>query len=155
MECLGNQIVIAHIIWLELFLYLLKWPLKETLFVPFIQCVKNDSCACKRSYMLRSSSHPQKTLLLKRFIRSPAFNSVTLWHHPTSPRRICIIYTFIAILAHRNWFRSAVCELTNQSRLVETLGCWSLKRRLNTELQHWTEWDVFFFFWALKQVKLF
>ena len=33
----------------------------------------------------RSSSLPQKTLLLKRLVSGPAFNSVTLWHHITSP----------------------------------------------------------------------
>ena len=39
----------------------------------------------------RSSSLPQKTLLLKRLISSPAFNSMTLWHHTTSSCHVYII----------------------------------------------------------------
>ena len=49
----------------------------------FCQCYKG-SCACKRSWKLKSahgsSSLPQKTLLLKRLIFSPASNSVTMSH---------------------------------------------------------------------------
>lgn len=33
----------------------------------------------------RSSSLPHKTLHLKRLVISPTFNSLTLWHHTTSP----------------------------------------------------------------------
>ena len=149
MECLGNQIVIAHIIWLQL--YLLKWSLKETLFV---LCAENDSCACKRSCMLKkvnvhtdgSSSLPQKMLLLQLLVSSPAFNSVTLWHYTMSPCHICIIYTHQLYWTHKHWFRSGVCELTNQSRLGRDFGKLVLKEtgEYTVELQHWTVWDVFF-----------
>ena len=37
------------------------------------------------SLVFRSSSSPQKTLPLKHLISSLTFNSVTLWHHNTSP----------------------------------------------------------------------
>ena len=40
-------------------------------------------------------SFPQKTLLLKRLASSPALNSVTLWHHTTSP--------FAKLLQHLVW----------------------------------------------------
>ena len=36
-------------------------------------------------FSFRSSSLPQKTLLLKHPVSSLPFNSVTLWHHNTSP----------------------------------------------------------------------
>ena len=75
------------------------FPLQEKLFVllpfcffpPFIQHIKG-SRECKISWRLkkvkvctyRRSSVPQKTLLLKRLVSSPAFTSVTLWHHNAS-----------------------------------------------------------------------
>ena len=56
----------------------------------------------------RSSSLPQKTLLLKRLRSSPAFNSVTFRHHATSPCLTYSTYTYSsASLAHKNVFSMA------------------------------------------------
>ena len=104
----------------------------------------------------RSSSLPQKTLLLKRLRSSPAFNSVTFRHHATSPCLTYSTYTYSsASLAHKNVFSMAA--LLSLALLSQVCASWPIsadwvfrRRGLketgaktetegNTELQHWTE----------------
>ena len=71
-------------------------------FPPFPHSFK-CSCACEISWMLemfkvrtnRSCALQQKTLLLKCLISSPAFKSVTLWHHTMLPS-----HTFESFMPH-------------------------------------------------------
>ena len=52
----------------------------------------------------KSSSLPRRTLLLRRLVCGPGFNSETLWHHTS---HICIILYAAASSACRNWFSAA------------------------------------------------
>ena len=86
------------------------------------------SCACKRSFKLKSLkstpnksfSLPQKTLLLRRLISSPTFNSLTSWHHTTSP---CHTFACVSWPIRGDWV-----DLKETTRF---------RQRGNTELQHW------------------
>ena len=59
----------------------------------------------------RSSSPPQKALLLKRLVRSPAFNYVTLWRHTTSQSYYLHNLCLAESLTWRNWFSRAALLL--------------------------------------------
>ena len=105
-----------------------------------VGCLWSKSCiSCTRSKQFkkakvstnRSSSLPQKRLRLKRLVGSPAFNSVTLWHHTASPCHTCVqLYTEIhgrtedtwRLKTRQSWSEtqlagSGMCVLTNQGRL--------------------------------------
>ena len=85
------------------------------------------SCVCKRSWKMnssptnRGSSFPQKTLLLNCCVSSPAFNSVTLWHHKVTHN-----LDLVANLVRKNWFSTALVLL-----VVLTQACMSWPIRAN------------------------
>ena len=68
-------------------------------------------CTCKRSWKRSKSSLPLKTLHLKRLVSSPAFNSVTLWHHSPSP-----------FMHLHNWCLAA--SWTCKNEFAPLLCCW-------------------------------
>ena len=70
----------------------------------------------------RSSSLPQETLLLKRLISSPDFNSVTLWHH-TTLHNLCLATS----LAHKSWFNTAALLLF--AMLAQACVSWRMRAR--------------------------
>lgn len=40
---------------------------------------------------------------LKRLVRSPAFNSITLGPDITTPCRVCVMYVYIHVRSEANW----------------------------------------------------
>lgn len=84
------------------------------------------SCACERGLgqTSRSSSLPQKPLLLKHLVRSVTFSYVTSWHQPTPPCHTFTSFTSKRLVWHVifdftvvSGAGSGVRELTNQSSL--------------------------------------
>ena len=113
----------------------------------------------------RSSSLPQKTLLLKRLLSRPPFNSKTLWHHHVTNylHNLCLV----ADLAQNNWFSTAALLLALPIR-----GDWAIRRgggalkrlqlkksvsdREETQsCNTWTVWENWCVLWARQYVNLF
>ena len=98
---------------------------------------------CKRSWTLkelkfctnRSSSLPQKTLLLKCLkcpASSPIFNCMTLWHHTAST---CQIFSTAALLL---WLRCFRTEQNEKSHVF----CKNLKNEHNMSWFNHMNWKV-------------
>ena len=71
----------------------------------------------------RSSTIPQKTLLLKHLVSSPALSAGTLWHHYITMLHLCIIHASRLVWHSCSVVSSdagsGVCELTNQRLAFE------------------------------------
>ena len=130
-------------------------------------------CACKRSSNLKKSqsqsctkwsfSPPQKTLHLKCHVCRPAFNTVTLWHHYI--RVMCLndlcrcncsaALQLLAVLAQVcvSWPIRGDWVYVRGGLMETGAKTECFRRRGNTELHHWTEWENGCVFLSNKESK--
>ena len=130
-----------------------------------------SSCACKRSSKLYKKGHEAQLSHRKLCSWNASSAAFTLlWLCDITPRHTLHNLCRAAIFACKNWFSTAALLMlamqlrrvwTNQSQQTghsgrgralkrQELKTERFKQRGNAELQHWTVWQNWCVFWALR-----